>query len=74
MSNKTNQIEYWYIFKTSVIKNCGKEKMPLAKNIKMTQCGDIALGEGNFSANDTQENTHDRSASKIKIYAWFSLN
>ena len=47
--------------------------MPLAKNIKMTQCGDIALGEGNFSANENQENTHDRSASKIKIYAWFSL-
>ena len=47
--------------------------MPVAKNIKMTQCGDIALGEGNFSTNGNQENTHDRSASKMKIHTWFSL-
>ena len=47
--------------------------MPLAKNIKMTQCGDLALGEGNFSANENQAKHHDRSASKMKIYAWFSL-
>ena len=47
--------------------------MPVAKNIKMTQCGDIALGEGNFSTNENQENTHDRSISKMKIYPWFSL-